>query len=99
METGPDSRIRNFLRKGRHAGPAVGDTRCRRAGRRGLGDVHGSERRLDDTRDGAAEDAMRARVFRVHRSVVDRLPGRLAIGGRVAVDIAVANCRDRRQKL
>src|SRR5260370_3729736 len=54
-----------------------------------------SERRLDDTCDGPAQNAMRARVFRVHRCVGDRLAGWLTIGGRVAIDIAVANCRDR----
>ena len=46
---------------------------------------------IDDTRDGAAEDAMRARVFRMHRRVVDRLPSCLTISGRVAINIAVAN--------
>src|SRR4029077_600765 len=37
---------------------------------------------------------MRAWVFRVHRCVVDWLPSRLTIGGRVAINIAVANRRD-----
>jgi hypothetical protein len=38
---------------------------------------------------------MRAGIFRMHRRVVDRLPSRLTIGGRVAVGIAVANGCDR----
>ena len=37
---------------------------------------------------------MRARVFRVHRRVVDWLPTRLTISGRIAINIAVSNCRD-----
>ena len=43
----------------------------------------------------AALDAMRARVFRVHRRVGDRLPSCLTISGRVAISVAVANGRDR----
>src|SRR5882672_5684851 len=95
MEAGPDASVCNFFGIGRHVGPTVGYTRCRRAGRRDLGDVEGSERRLDDTRDAATQDAMRARVFRMHRRWRDRLPGCLTIGIRIAVDIPVANCRDR----
>src|SRR5262249_7820564 len=53
------------------------------------------ERRLDDASDAAALDAMRARVFRVHRCGAERLPGRLPLGGRIAIDIAVAYGRDR----
>jgi hypothetical protein len=94
MEAGPDTSICNLFGKGRHVGPTVGYAGCHRAGYRDLGDVLGSERRLDDTRDGTAQDAVRARVFRVHRRVVDRLPSRLTVGGRVAIVIAVANCRD-----
>src|SRR5271168_876632 len=94
MEPGPDASICNLFGKGRHVGPTVGYAGCRRASPRDLGDVHGSERRLDDPRDGAAGDAMRARVFRVHWRVVDRLPSRLTISGRVAINIAVANCSD-----
>src|SRR3981081_1195106 len=94
MEAGPDAGVRNLIGKGRHVGPAVGHAGCRGAGHRNLGDICGSERRLDGTRDAAAEDAMRARIFRVHRRVVDRLPSRLTIGGRIAISIAVTYCRD-----
>ena len=38
---------------------------------------------------------MGAWIFGMHRRVVDRLPGCLAFGGGVAVDIAVADGRDR----
>src|SRR6516162_10555535 len=94
MEARPDPRVRNLFGKGPHFGPAVGYAGRRPAGHRNLGDICSSEHRLDDSRYGAAEDAMRARIFRVHRRVVDRLPGRLAIGARVAVNIAIANWRD-----
>src|SRR6266849_1157575 len=95
MEAGPDASICNLFGKGCHVGPTVGDAGCRRACNRDLGDLSGPKNRLDDTRDAAALDAMRARVFRVHRRVGDRLPGCHNIRGRVAIDIAVTNCRDR----
>src|SRR5712664_4825468 len=94
METGPDPGIRDLFGKGRHVGPAVGHAGSGRASRRDFGNVLGSERCIDDTRDATAEDAMRARIFRVHRRVVDRLPSRLTLGGRVIVNIAVANSGD-----
>src|SRR5450631_2033585 len=95
MEAGPDASICNLFGKGRHVGPTVGYAGCRRACQRDLGDVLASQHHLDDGCDAAALDAMRARVFRMHRRVGDRLPGCLTIGGRVAMDIAVANCGDR----
>src|SRR5215471_3189884 len=95
MEAGPDAGIGNLFGKGRHAGPTVGDASGCRAGERGLGDVHSSEHGLDDTRNAATLDAMRARIFRVHRRGGDRLPGCLTFGGWVAIDIAVADGRDR----
>src|SRR5258705_5232182 len=95
METGPDASICDLFGKGRHVGPTVSDAGCSWAGRRDLGNVRGSERLLDDTRNGAAQDAMRTRVFRVHRRSAYWLPGCLTIRGRVAIDITVANGRDR----
>src|SRR5262249_39193 len=46
-----------------------------------------------------ALDAVRTWVLGVHRRVVDRLPGRIALGGRVAVDVTVADCGDRSPEL
>ena len=43
----------------------------------------------------AALDAMGAGVFRVHRRIGNGLPGRITIGGRIAIDVAIANCRNR----
>src|SRR5437868_996104 len=99
METGPDAGIGNLFGEGRHVGPTVSYAGCRRTGYRDLGDVGGPEHRLDGTRDGAALDTVRARVFRVHRRIGDRLPSCVTIGGRVAIDIAVANGRDRSPKI
>jgi hypothetical protein len=56
MKASPDAGARDLVGKGRHVGPAVGDAGCRGAGHRNLGDICGSERRRDDTRDAAAED-------------------------------------------
>jgi hypothetical protein len=57
MEAGPDASICNLFGKGHQVGPTVGYAGGRRAGHRDLGNVVGSEYRLDDTRDGAALDA------------------------------------------
>src|SRR5258708_37565273 len=94
MEAGPDASICNLFGKGCHVGPTMDDAGGRRACQRDLGDVLASQDRLDDGCDAAALDAMRARVLRMHRCVGERLPSCFTIGGRVAIDIAVANCRD-----
>src|SRR5271165_4715845 len=78
MEAGPDTSIGNLIGKCCHVGKAVGHARCSSARYCDLGNVLGSGRGLYDARDGAAEDAMRARVFRVHWRIVDRLPSCLA---------------------
>src|ERR1700740_69037 len=95
MEAGPDAGIGNLFGKGGHAGPTVRDAGSRRTGQRDLGDVHGSECGLDNTRDAAALDAMRTRIFRVHWRGGNRLPGCVTLGGWVAIDIAVADGRAR----
>src|SRR5262249_25221882 len=93
MEAGPDARICNLLGERRQVGPTVGNAWCGRARRRDLRNVLAPERRLDNACDAAAQDAMRARVFRVHRRVGNRPPSCLAIRGRVVIDIGIANCR------
>src|SRR4030095_16728514 len=95
MEAGPDTSACNLLGKVRHVGPTMAYPRGCRTCYRDLGNVIGPEHCLDDTCDAAAQDAMGARVFWVHRRVGDRLPRCLTICGRVAIDIAVANGRDR----
>src|SRR5262249_10790956 len=99
MEAGPDASIRNLVGKGRHVGPTVGHAGCGGAGHRDLGDFRGSEHRLHDTRNGAAEDTMRARILRMHRRIINWLPGRLTVGSRVVVDITVANSSNRPPKV
>src|SRR6516165_9242467 len=95
MEAGPDASICNFVGEGRHVGPTVSDTWCRRTCHRDLGNIVRTERGLNDSCNAAVYDAMGARVFRVQRRLGDRLPTWLAIRGRVTIDIAVTNCRDR----
>src|ERR1700730_12427527 len=94
MKAGPDASIRDLFSKSRHVGPAVGHAGSGRAGHRDFGNVLASERRRNDTGDGAAQDAMRARIFRMHRRIVDRLPGRVTLCGWIIVNIAVANSGD-----
>src|SRR5712671_3368260 len=95
MESAPDACICNLFCKGRHIGPTAGNAGKNGAVHSDLGNVHASEYRLDYTGDRTGLDTVGAWVFRVHRRGEDRLPGCLTIGGRVAVDIAVANGRDR----
>src|SRR5262249_8375893 len=95
MEAGPDARICNLLGECRQVGPTVGHAWCARACHRDLRNFFAPERRLDNACDAAAQDAMRARVFRVHGRVGNRLPSCLAIRGRVVIDIGIANCRHR----
>src|SRR5437763_4502128 len=95
MEPAPDARIFNLFGKGCHIGPTAGNAGKRATVHRDLGDIYAPEHSLDDTRNRTALNAVGARVFRVHRRVEDRLPGCLTIGGWVAVDVAVANGRNR----
>src|SRR2546430_1268731 len=95
METGPDAGTCNLFRERRHAVPTVRNAGRRRTGQRDFGDVGGSEHDLDNARYGATLDAMCARIFRVHRRRGDRLPGWLAIGRWVAIEVAVTNSGDR----
>src|SRR5689334_24491771 len=95
MEARPDTSICDFLGEACQVRKAVGHAWSGPTRYRNLGDVLGSQHRLDNARDAAADDAVRAWVFRVHRRVVDWLPSRFTIGGRVVIDIAIANRRDR----
>ena len=54
---------------------------------------------LDDGSGGPALDAVRARVLRMHRRVVDWLPGRFTLGSRVTIYVAVADRSDRSPEL
>src|SRR5262247_3627931 len=92
METGPDTSVGNFFGIGPHVSKSVRHAGRCRARHRDFGDVPASELRLDDTRDSAALDAMRAGIFGVHRRVGDWLPSCLAVRSRVAVSVAVADC-------
>ena len=95
MEASPDAGICHLFGKHRHVRPTVGYARGRWTCYSNLRNLLCSESCPDDACDGAAEDAMRAWVFRVHRRVSDRLPSCITFGGRVGIDIAIANCRDR----
>jgi hypothetical protein len=56
------------------------DARCKEARQCDFGDLVGAEDPFDDCCYGAA-DAVRVRVFRMHRGCIDWLPGRIALGG------------------
>src|SRR5436190_24285089 len=57
---------------------------------RDIRNVVGSEYSLDDTSYAAAQNAMGARILRVHRCLGKRLPCWLAICSWIAVDIGIA---------
>ena len=95
MEAGPDARIGNLIGIGLHVGKSARYSGGRGACHRDLRDVVASEHRLDDPCHRTALDAMGAGLFRVHRRIGNGLPGRITIGGRIAIDVAIANCRNR----
>src|SRR5712672_1881718 len=95
MEARPDPRTRDLVRKGLHVGPAPGHAGRRWTRDPNLRDICGPEHRSHHPGDAATLYAMRAGILRVHRRIGDRLPSRLAVGSGVAIDIAVADRRDR----
>ena len=76
----------------------AGDSR-HRGTRQAEGRHRITEKGCEYSGSGSAIDAMRARIFGVHRRGNERLPRRIALGGVVAIAIPVADRRAGRQKL
>src|SRR4051794_12482092 len=91
MEARPYASVGNLVGKRRHIRPMVGHTGSGWTCHRDVRNVVGSEDGLDDTGYAAAQNAMGARILRVHRCLGKRLPGWLAICRCFAVDVAIAN--------
>src|SRR5215510_5333404 len=91
VEAGIDACHRHFIGIGPDIGPAVRDARRRRACHRDLRNVRASQHGFDHRCHGGAADAMGTRIFRMHRRVVDRLPGRLKLGRGIVVNVAIAD--------
>ena len=89
MEAGPDASVRYLICEGAKVAPTVDDSGCSRTGHRNLGYVGRAEHRLDDRDCGTTFNAMRARIFRVHRRVVHRLPSGVTISRRVVIDVPI----------
>ena len=68
---------------------------ARGAGGAELGHRAAAQLGLQHGADGAGQDAVRARVLRVHRRVDQRRPAGIGLGGVVAVELAVADGGDR----
>src|SRR3981081_32185 len=85
VEAGPNAGVRYLLIIGPNVGPAMGDARRGRAGHADFGNLGGTQRGLDGRCNGTADDAVRARIFGMHRRVVDRLPVRIAFSRRVVI--------------
>src|SRR5262249_50061870 len=90
MKTGPDAGLRDLVVVVANVRPSMRGAGRRRAGHADFRDIRRAELGLDGGGDGAADDAMGARIFGMHRRVVDRLPGCVAFGGGIVVLIAVA---------
>ncbi len=95
MEPRPDAGIGNLVGIVSQVGPTVSDARSGRAGDRDPGNIDGCKHRLRDTGEGTALFAMGARILGVHRRGFDRLPGSVALGPRVVVNVAAAYNGDR----
>src|SRR4029434_603266 len=94
VETRKDASGSDLVRIGVEVGPAMGHPRCRRAGHGHFGNIGRPQHSFDGACNRRAYDAVSTWIFRMHRRVVDRLPGRLAFRGVVAVNIAVTNGSD-----
>src|SRR2546430_2603654 len=94
MEARPYAGICDLVGKRRHVRPVVGYTRGCWTCHPDIGNVVGSECRLDDTGYAAAQNAMGTRILRVRGRLAGGLPGWLGFRSWIAVDIAFANGRD-----
>src|SRR5215510_3826730 len=99
VEAGIDACQRHFIGIGPNIAPAVGDARRGRARHRDFRNVRASQHGFDDRCHGGAADAVGARIFRVHRRVVDRLPSRVELGRSIVVNVAIADRCDRSPKI
>src|SRR5260370_35755258 len=95
MEARPNTRFRDFIGQGPQIGPAVGYSRCGEAGHREFRHISRAEDSFPHVGDRARHDTVGARIFRMHRRVVDRLPGSIPLDLGIPVEIAVTDSGDR----
>src|SRR5947207_8029677 len=95
VEAGINARQGDLVRVRPNVGPAMRDAGRSRAGHADFRNVRTAQHALYDGRDGSAADAVGTWVLRMHRRIVDRLPGRIELGRRILVDVAVADRGDR----
>src|SRR6266850_5504910 len=99
VETGIDAGHRHFVGIGPNVAPAVGGAGRRRARHRDFRNIRTCQHRFNHRCEGRAADAVGTGIFRVHRRVVDRLPGRVKLGRGIVVIVAIADRRDRPPKV
>src|SRR5262245_53146706 len=85
VDSSPDARVRRLGDVVVEARPAVRHARSGGRGELELGQRAAAEERFQHRTRSACDDAVRARIFRVHRGRAQRLPVRLAWRLRVAV--------------
>src|SRR6516164_3812933 len=93
MEACIDACQRNFIGDRVHIGGLMHRSRRSRAADRYLWDVSAADHFLDYGGHRTTEDAVRTWIFWMQWCGVERLPGRIALGRCVAIDISVADRR------
>ena len=99
VEARPDAGLRHLVGVSANIGPSMGHPRRGRTRHDDLRYVGCAQQCLHDGRQGGAADAMGAWIFGMHGCVVDRLPGRIALGCGIAIDVAIANGCNRTPEL
>ena len=96
MNSEIDPGVNHFLRRLREAGEVTGLLHGQRSiARHREVEFIGSEKELQDRREGAREVVGTRRIVRIRRCVKQRIPAGIADRPRVAVVVALANGRDR----
>jgi hypothetical protein len=94
MEAGAYAGRRYLVCIGAKTGEMVRNTGCGGARQCDFWDLVSAEFRSNDCGEGRIDDAMSTGIFGVHWSCIYRLPRRIALGGRIAIAISIAYCRD-----
>jgi hypothetical protein len=95
MEAGAYAGRRYLVHIGAKTGEMVRNTGRGGARQCDFWDLVCAELRSNDCRDGRIDDAISTGIFGVHWRYIYRLPRRIALGGWIAIDIPIADCRDR----
>src|SRR5690348_11874288 len=99
MEAGANAGVGDLIAENPKIGEVMRDSKREGARQCQFGELVAAEQRFDYRSNGRTQNAVSARIFRVHRCCVDRLPGGVALRGGITVDVAVTYCRNRTPEL